>query len=318
MRDRLTLPLFLPLLIVAALLAAIWSFGRALLELAHTNANYASIAAIVIAAGILALAAILAAQPRLTSGWPVYVATALPTAVILASGMYYLIRPFATEGGGGESAAALAPPGPIAQVMTDNKFSETEITVVANGTYTVDLTNRGAALHNMNVLNVNQADGQPFKTSLLAAGGSETATFTFSQAGEYNFQCDVHPVEMRGRLTVVAEGSPTGAGAGAAGGSAPVAGPGKIVSIATDNKFNPVQLQAQVGQETTLTLENRGAQIHNLHIQNVKGPDGRDIQTKLLPGGASETITFTIGQAGAYPYICDVHPLEMKGEITVK
>jgi len=46
------------------------------------------------------------------------------------------------------------------------------------------------------------ASGKDIKTSLLDAGKSESLTFTITKPGNYNFQCDVHPTEMMGTLTV--------------------------------------------------------------------------------------------------------------------
>ena len=37
----------------------------------------------------------------------------------------------------------------------------------------------------------------------------------------------------------------------------------------------------------------------------------------LIPGGATGTLSFTVAQPGTYPYRCDFHPDQMKGEITV-
>lgn len=88
------------------------------------------------------------------------------------------------------------------QVMTDNKFSKTRIIVPASQPITVQVQNNGAAIHNWHVLNVKDAAGQDVTTALLNAGQSATATFTLSAPGTYDFQCDTHPAEMRGKLTV--------------------------------------------------------------------------------------------------------------------
>jgi plastocyanin len=99
------------------------------------------------------------------------------------------------------------------------------------------------------------------------------------------------------------------------GGAAPA---GAIVIVATDNKFDKTELTVRANQPVTLTLQNRGQAIHNWHALNVKDKDGKEITTKLLSGGQSETITFTIVQTGTVEYICDVHPTEMRGKLIVQ
>jgi len=88
--------------------------------------------------------------------------------------------------------------------------------------------------------------------------------------------------------------------------------------VATDNRFNVTRIAVPPGQEVTLTLDNKGQALHNLKVQNVKSATGQDITTKLLPGGQSETIRFTITAPGSYPYLCEVHPVEMKGTLLVQ
>jgi plastocyanin len=314
----LVIPILLPVLAVGAILLTIFSFGYVLLQVQEEGAQAWPVA-IAVAGAILLIASFLNAQ-RAVRGVPLYMLTALPAAVILAIGLFYLVRPAAETGAGeGTAGAAIPPPGPLSQVATDNRFSVTEYTIVANQQYTMNFTNSGAALHNWAVQNVTGADGQPIKTQLLSGGASETINFTIAQTGSYTFICDVHPVEMRGTLDVVAEGAATsGGGAAAAGGGGGQDGPGTIVSIATDNKFSSTQLTANANEQTSLTLRNEGSALHNLRVQNVKSTNGQDIVTKLLPGGQSETIQFTIAQAGSYTFICDVHPVEMKGTLTVR
>ena len=87
-------------------------------------------------------------------------------------------------------------------VATDNKFDPTKLTVPANQPVTVTLQNKGQAIHNWHVLNVNDATGTEVATQLLPAGQSETITFTLAVPGTYDFQCDTHPAEMKGSLTV--------------------------------------------------------------------------------------------------------------------
>jgi plastocyanin len=85
-----------------------------------------------------------------------------------------------------------------------------------------------------------------------------------------------------------------------------------------DNTFEPKDLTARAGQTLTVTVENKGTAMHNWRVASAKGADGRAIQTELLPGGKSQSVTFTLSQAGTYELICDIHPAEMRGRLTVQ
>ncbi|HEV8573885.1 MAG TPA: cupredoxin domain-containing protein [Dehalococcoidia bacterium] len=105
----------------------------------------------------------------------------------------------------------------------------------------------------------------------------------------------------------------------------PVPVTGTVAMEMGDNFFglggarNPA-LAARAGDAVTIQLANAGSNIHNMSIA---GPD-RELGTDddlisdpgTIAGGGTGTLSFTL-QAGTYPYQCDFHPDEMKGEITV-
>ncbi len=91
-----------------------------------------------------------------------------------------------------------------------------------------------------------------------------------------------------------------------------------ITVVGTDNKFDVNAIAIPAGQQVTLTFQNRGGALHNWHAQRAQSTAGGEPQTKLLPPGQSETITFTIAQTGTFTYICDVHPADMKGTLFVQ
>jgi plastocyanin len=88
--------------------------------------------------------------------------------------------------------------------------------------------------------------------------------------------------------------------------------------VSTDNKFDTTKLTVPAGQAVTVTLQNKGQAIHNWRVLNVKDAGGTDVATQLLPGGQSETITFTLDAPGTFSFQCDTHPAEMKGSLTVQ
>jgi plastocyanin len=107
----------------------------------------------------------------------------------------------------GASPAAGAVSQTFDEVTTDNKFSVTKMTTAANKPVTVNISNKGAAVHNWEVLGsdgkvMKDTSGKDIKGALLDAGKTESVTFTIDKAGTYKFQCEVHPADMTGTLTV--------------------------------------------------------------------------------------------------------------------
>ncbi len=78
------------------------------------------------------------------------------------------------------------------------------------------------------------------------------------------------------------------------------------------------RLRVPVGQQVTLTLENRGAALHDWRVLGTTDSGGAPIQTALLKAGEAATIQFTINQSGNYPFYCEVHPVEMRGSLIVE
>jgi plastocyanin len=87
----------------------------------------------------------------------------------------------------------------ITVISTDFKFKFTGITKLKHGvTYTLKFTNKGAALHNIDITGVGH-------TKVLAKGKSQTIKIKFKKAGKYSYLCDVPrhaELGMAGRLTV--------------------------------------------------------------------------------------------------------------------
>ena len=128
---------------------------------------------------------------------------------------------FAATGGddGGEPAASETPAGSptagptgggggnIAITMTDNKFDPDAVTVAAGDSVTFDLTNKGVAIHNMRIAgedgDYNSDDDAVSDPNLVTGGGTATIEWSAPDApGEFNYQCDFHPTDMKGVIAV--------------------------------------------------------------------------------------------------------------------
>lgn len=101
----------------------------------------------------------------------------------------------------GSPAAGAADANKVTEVTTDNKFSVTAMTATVNVPFTVTVENHGTAIHNWALADTAGVTGTTM-TGLAQPAKSESATMTFTKAGTYKFNCQVHPTEMIGTVTV--------------------------------------------------------------------------------------------------------------------
>lgn len=64
--------------------------------------------------------------------------------------------------------------------------------------------------------------------------------------------------------------------------------------------FAPTSLTFSSGERVRLTFNNVGRFSHNLTVE------GLGVATKTIPGGQSDTVEFTVEEAGSYTYYCSV------------
>lgn len=309
--DRLILPLFLPLGILAVIAAFLYLMSRILLG-SSTDAAVA-IAGAIATAIFLGAAVVATARPR---GQQLVSLFAVSAIALLGGGIagemsYDGAEHEEAEGGGGVLVGA------IGVTMGDNFFEPEgvaagELRVAANAEIVFELTNSGAAVHNMRIAG---ADGE-YDTGddlvsvpdlIRPSDGGELAV-TFAETGAFAFRCDFHPVEMTGTITVVEEG----AGGGASG---------THVELG-DNVFRPDATTVAAGSPVTFDLENTGAAIHNMRIAGADGEydttdDAVSVPDLMRPGDTG-TLVYEFATAGDYAFRCDFHPVQMAGVITAE
>ncbi len=100
-------------------------------------------------------------------------------------------------------------PGGIAIELGDNWFKPDQLTVSAGDTVAFNITNNGAAIHNMRIDGPDgeyDTDDDAVSNPKLVSGGGRTATLVWevpSSPGTYNFRCDIHySVGQVGTITV--------------------------------------------------------------------------------------------------------------------
>jgi plastocyanin len=103
------------------------------------------------------------------------------------------------EGGGPAQSGGLT------VTAKDLKFNPTKLSAPA-GEAAITFKNEDATPHNLHVFEGKDNQGKSLGATAVKNGpGSETLKVTVA-AGTYYFQCDVHPTQMKGTLTVAAAG----------------------------------------------------------------------------------------------------------------
>ncbi|MBF6600201.1 MAG: PQQ-binding-like beta-propeller repeat protein [Dehalococcoidia bacterium] len=118
-----------------------------------------------------------------------------------------------------------------------------------------------------------------------------------------------------GTASPAASGTPSPRASGTASGTTT----GATLTVTGQNiAFDTTTLTASAGT-VKVTFVNKDSGIpHNIHFFKGSDANGQSVAaTPIKPGPATDTLTMNL-QPGTYSYQCDVHPLQMKGTLTVK
>lgn len=199
-RNRVLLPIFLPLLAVAGIIGFAFALSRVLLAVSETASNFI---ALFVAMYLLALAGLISARPRISSkalgvGLVVGLLSVGVAGVLAAqAGMRELHHEEeVAEEEPAEAAGAEIPEGAQVWVAVDNEFSEAPASIPA-GEVVIAIRNDGGAPHNVTF---EQAD-----VKVQAAGGQAASDTYELDPGTYTYYCDVpgHRQQgMEGQVTV--------------------------------------------------------------------------------------------------------------------
>ena len=80
--------------------------------------------------------------------------------------------------------------------------------------------------------------------------------------------------------------------------------------VAQDFKFDQTSLDVEPGAEVTVTLTNEDEAEHTFTIEEL------DVEAEAA-GGETAEATFTAPDSGSYEFICEYHPDEMSGTLSV-
>ena len=221
------------------------------------------------------------------------------------------------EATGGEAPPANGGNEAYSITATDNAFDKSTLQAPPETEVTFTLHNDGKTKHNL-AFYQSQGGAEIAVGEILDGGADEEITFTTPGEGDYYFQCDLHPDQMKGTFEVTDSAPAPGGGAASGGGDGGSAG-GSTVT-ATDNKFSQATINATAGQAFTISLKNDGKSIHNISFYDKQGGKLLDPAAEGDPvrAGQSGSVSFTPAQAGTFFFQCDFHPAEMTGQFVVK
>jgi plastocyanin/heme-degrading monooxygenase HmoA len=215
--ERVTLPILIPVGVLAFIVLVIYGLSRVYLEL---GGDAAVALAVGISLGVLIFAFYFAANPKAPQ-WQIFGVLGVAAIVLLGASVWAVAEEDEAEGGeptNGEVVNGEATPTPgegspppsdgvVTISMGDNFFDPNEITVAAGSEVEIDLTNNGAAIHNMRIAGedgqYNTDDDVVSDPEVISGGQTGTVVWTApSSAGEIIFHCDFHPTDMIGTITV--------------------------------------------------------------------------------------------------------------------
>ena len=191
------LPIGLPVLGLATIASVMFFLSRVLLAVSET-ASW--VIALLVGAVILAIASLAAVRPNITSR---------TLAAVLVIGTLFMV-------GGGIVAASVgereievhheehAGDAARVQLAAENvAFEHDTITLAADTEVEIEFDNNDRDVqHNITILGADPT--KPiFRGQLVTGVATATYTFHAPAKGEYKFQCDIHPAQMKGTVKVV-------------------------------------------------------------------------------------------------------------------
>lgn len=313
-RERLVLPLVIPLGAFAVIALLTIGFSRVLLKIPPQVATAVAIGA---AANILIVAAIVAGRGRFTQNQ----FFALTTAAII---------PVALGGAVAVGILRVSEPGhrppetlPQLELSAANLlFDKSTLEASPGQQMTLNFTNNDAGIaHNVAIFAGADASApNVFRGEIINGISTVNYHVPALDAGSYYFHCDVHPTTMTGALNVAEEAKPPEPPPGAA---SPPPGPGPASAesevTAMNLVFEPKSLEFSSGLPLLIDFHNQDAGIpHNIAI--FKGSNARgDVVFRGEVFAGVRTVSYQVPalQPGEYFFHCDVHPTTMTGTIQV-
>jgi plastocyanin len=299
LRDRLVLPVLLPIGIVVVIGAVLYGLSRILLSLTPMAATFTALA---VAIGVVAAGSFAAASKQVRISTLGAMVGGVAGVAMLAGGIALAV--VAGEGEEGEEER------PVVTLAAANiAFEPTSLTAPAAEPFTLQFHNQDAGTqHNVEIFANPDFTGEPeFAGEIITGVRQVQYPVPALEAGPYAFRCVVHP-DMTGELEAV-----EGEGGGGDGGG----GPGGVTVVAQGTAFDTSTIALPPSAPTTITFDNRDAGVpHNIAIYADDSLSETLFPGEVITGPASIDYEVPAIDPGSYYFQCDVHPT-MNGSVEV-
>lgn len=191
--------------------------------------------------------------------------------------------------------------------------------------FTILFDNRDAGVqHNVQIFTGPEPSGDTLFEGEIITGPSQIEyRVPALDAGEYAYNCVLHPTTMVGKILVGEAGGATGpagntgpagpTGGGGGGGQAPT-----TTVVSQNMAFDTQTIVLPADTEATITLDNRDVGVpHNIAIYRDSSLAEQLFNGELITGPATTTYTIPPLPAGEYYFLCIVHP-NMNGTVIVR
>jgi plastocyanin len=296
-RDRVVLPILLPIVMLLVIAAVLFGFSRILLSL---TADAATAIALIVALSILVVAAVVASRSVVRASSLASMLGAVAGVAMLAGGIALI-----AVGAGAEHEGGGGPAVTISLIAKDIAFDKTKLSVPAGKPFAIDFDNQDAGIqHDVQIFDNEGFTGTPLLNGEIVTGPAKvTYEAPALESGTFFFHCSVHPAQMHG--TILATAGPTG------GGGAGVTVTAQGLQFDTDR----IELPAA---PSTIHFENDDPGIqHNIAIFTDSSLGTNLFRGEIVTGPATVDYAIPALDPGSYYFHCDVHPT-MTGTVVVK
>jgi plastocyanin len=296
-RDRVVLPILLPIVMLLVIAAVLFGFSRILLSL---TADAATAIALIVALSILVVAAVVASKSVVRASSLASMLGAVAGVAMLAGGIALL-----AVGAGGEKEEGGGPAVTIALTAKGIAFDKTKLSVPAGKPFAIAFDNQDAGIqHDVQIFDNEGFTGTPLLNGEIVTGPAKvTYEAPVLESGTYFFHCSVHPAQMHGTIDATA-GAPGGGGA-------------RVTVTAQDLQFDTDRIELPAGP-STIHFENDAAGIqHNIAIFTDSSLGTNLFRGEIVTGPATVDYAIPALDPGSYYFHCDVHPT-MSGTVEVK
>src|SRR6266545_1753520 len=296
-RDRVVLPILLPIVMLLVIAAVLFGFSRILLSL---TADAATGIALVVALSILVVAAVVASRSVVRASSLASMLGAIAGVAMLAGGIALIAVGTGGEKEGGGSG------GPVTISLTAKglAFDKTKLSVPAGNPFAIAFDNQDAGIqHDVQIFDNEGFTGTPLLNGEIVTGPAKvTYEAPALDPGTYFFHCSVHPAQMHGTIDATA---------GAPGGGA------KVTVAAQGLQFDTDRIELPAAP-SIIHFENDDPGIqHNIAIFTDSSLGTNLFRGEIVTGPAAIDYRIPPLEPGTYYFHCDVHPT-MSGAVVVK